>query len=275
MKKFIFIFTLFALFVNAQTHRFIYDHHYNMAAEDSTKMQTYYHLDVNPDKTYFYEHKFFVVDSLQKANKPFGFDGKMTDLLSKDRTTGTVSTITFKGFDTFVLKDQPSQNWKIMTETKMLDNLKLQKAATYWSGRNWTAWFATEIPFHEGPHKFSGLPGLIVELYDDADNFSYKLVRSEKLSENYVVGLYKNEFGNYVEIGYDRYKKLQLEYYKAPLKSLFTVDLDFKKSPLITEDGTMIDSDQKFRDYEIAEKARMRKYNNPIELDRKVNYAEK
>lgn len=277
MRKFILLFLLlFGVVIFGQTHRFIYEYQYRMSAEDTLKTKATYHLDINSDKTYYYERKYYIADSLDRAKQPMYFEGKMTDIFTKNKTSGTVSLITFKGFDAFLLKDNPTQNWKVHKETKTLGNLKLQKATTSWSGRNWEAWFASEIPFQEGPHKFSGLPGLIVELSDDKDNFDFELIRYQAVEETYVMDVwYNNKHVKPIEISYDRYSKMEIEYYKSPLKSLIAQDFDYKKSPLITDEGHKIDTDQKFRDYEVDERARIKKYNNPIELDRKVKYPEK
>ena len=44
-----------------------------------------------------------------------------------------------------------------------------------------TAWFSTDLPFQEYPYRFHGLPGLIVELYDEQNDYHFNLVRSENL----------------------------------------------------------------------------------------------
>ncbi len=72
--------------------------------------------------------------------------------------------------------------WKIDQETKKFNKYTCQKATTTWRGRSYAAWFTEEIPISEGPYKFSGLPGLIVELYDDEKDYHFKLTGFEKLS---------------------------------------------------------------------------------------------
>lgn len=67
----------------------------------------------------------------------------------------------------FVKESIPIMKWKIFkNETKNIGNFKCLKATTSFRGRDYTAWFTTEIPVLFGPWKFNGLPGLILEIYD-------------------------------------------------------------------------------------------------------------
>lgn len=63
----------------------------------------------------------------------------------------------------------PDLKWNIDAETKIISNIKCQKATTKFRGRNYTAWFAPSIPIQDGPWKLHGCPGLILEAYDDTD----------------------------------------------------------------------------------------------------------
>lgn len=58
-------------------------------------------------------------------------------------------------------------DWQITEETKTIGSFKATKATTSFRGRNYTAWFTTEVPVNVGPWKFHGLPGLILEIYDE------------------------------------------------------------------------------------------------------------
>ncbi len=68
----------------------------------------------------------------------------------------------------YLIKDTiPKFKWEILSEIKNFGELKCQKAICKYKGRNYTAWFAISIPYSNGPWKFGGLPGLILEVTDD------------------------------------------------------------------------------------------------------------
>lgn len=68
----------------------------------------------------------------------------------------------------FLIEDQlhPMQ-WKVFPEKKDIKGVLVQKARGVHRGRTYTAWFAPSIPMTNGPWKLGGLPGLILEVYDD------------------------------------------------------------------------------------------------------------
>ncbi|WP_421943442.1 GLPGLI family protein [Pedobacter sp.] len=75
----------------------------------------------------------------------------------------------------------PKLNWKISKDTLSISGIHCQKATAYFKGRNWIAWFATELPFQSGPWKLNGLPGLIVEAYDDKKEVQFLFAGMEKI----------------------------------------------------------------------------------------------
>jgi len=76
--------------------------------------------------------------------------------------------------------------WEITGEKKTIDAFEAIKARTNFRGRSYTAWFTTDIPIDIGPWKFHGLPGLILEVYDDEKGVQFYMSSVEipaKLNE--------------------------------------------------------------------------------------------
>lgn len=94
----------------------------------------------------------------------------------KDYTQNTLS-ITYRTFcfgPTYLyVEDKIPFNWTILSERKKVLTYNCQKATTTFRGRDYIAWFTTEIPISEGPYKFAGLPGLILHIYDTKGEFQY------------------------------------------------------------------------------------------------------
>ena len=48
-------------------------------------------------------------------------------------------------------------------------------------GRNWIAWYTTDIPIQDGPYKFNGLPGLILKINDETGSHSFQFIGIKKI----------------------------------------------------------------------------------------------
>lgn len=101
--------------------------------------------------------------------------------------------------------------WKILAETKSIGDYTVQKATASFRGRDYTAWFTTQIPLPFGPWKLSGLPGIILEAYDT----------------------HKEIYWYFKNIEYPSKKHNLLKPIKAPNNSWMTFD-DFKKFSIET-----------------------------------------
>ena len=76
----------------------------------------------------------------------------------------------------------PKINWKITKDTASFSGVHCQKATTYFKGRNWIAWFAPDLPFQSGPWKLNGLPGLIIDAYDDKGDVKFQFSGIDNLN---------------------------------------------------------------------------------------------
>ncbi len=86
----------------------------------------------------------------------------------------------------------PEINWNIGEERKEIEGIPCRIATTHLYGRDWTAWFAESIPVFEGPWKLTGLPGLIIEAYDNNREHEFELISFSPCSVPII---------NYVEKG--------------------------------------------------------------------------
>lgn len=77
----------------------------------------------------------------------------------------------------------PKIDWKISKDTASFSGLHCQKATARFKGRNWIAWYAPELPFQSGPWKLNGLPGLIVEAYDDKKEVQFLFAGFENVKD--------------------------------------------------------------------------------------------
>jgi len=70
-----------------------------------------------------------------------------------------------------------SFNWKILNDTKKINNILLQKAEMEYLGKSWVAWYDPNNPVTDGPFIFCGLPGLIYNI--SSENYSIELISIE------------------------------------------------------------------------------------------------
>lgn len=70
----------------------------------------------------------------------------------------------------------PLFNWKVLPNKKTIAGYACQQAHTTFGGRMWEAWFTRDIYVSEGPYKFYGLPGLIVQIHDTHNNYVFTLL---------------------------------------------------------------------------------------------------
>ncbi|SIR08341.1 GLPGLI family protein [Pontibacter lucknowensis] len=86
--------------------------------------------------------------------------------ITNRRERTMVSNARFKSNFTY-REEQPRIDWKISSEKRKIGGLEVIKATATFRGRHYTAWYAPDIAVPLGPWKLHGLPGLILEAYDD------------------------------------------------------------------------------------------------------------
>ena len=72
--------------------------------------------------------------------------------------------------------------WELLPEVKKIEDFICHFAKANIEGVVFYAWYTLEIPFSEGPFKFKGLPGLILELHNKNQTIVISATQIEKKS---------------------------------------------------------------------------------------------
>ena len=80
-----------------------------------------------------------------------------------------------------------AQTWTMGDSTREVLGYTCQQATANFRGRHWTAWFATDIPVSDGPWKLGGLPGLILEAYDEGQQHVFTAVGLERVKDEPII----------------------------------------------------------------------------------------
>ncbi|HMU07558.1 MAG TPA: GLPGLI family protein [Kaistella sp.] len=282
MKKYLLFLVFIFGFSKAQNQRFTYEYKF---VSDSTKKENiekeFMVLDVNPKGSKFYSYEKFRADSLvtielerqKNSNSEIisiqnYYKGKIHYTVSKTYPNFETFYLIGMGMDTYKVSDERKAVWKILPVKEKIGEFNTQKAETELFGRKWTAWFATEIPIHDGPYKFHGLPGLIVKLTDKTNSHSFELKAVKKFFENdkpkpaspFVTS-------PEISINQKQYQKMYLELRNDPAKTLREMLSQGGEMKLIGQDGKELNPADEIRKREQKGKEDRAKDNNIIELD--------
>jgi len=76
-----------------------------------------------------------------------------------------------------VEEDLPKIEWEIFNEFQKIGKYNCQKALGSFRGREYEAWFTSEIPVNFGPWKLNGLPGLILRVTESKGKIVFEAVK--------------------------------------------------------------------------------------------------
>ncbi|MGI0106512.1 GLPGLI family protein [Salinimicrobium sp. WS361] len=148
-------------------------------------------------------------------------------------------------------QDLNTIDWEIQPENKEILGFNVQKATGSFAGRNYVAWFTPELPFLDGPYKFSGLPGLILEISDLKNHYHFSLTAFQELA-NPVDNLLN--LNNYKVVSQEELDQFRDDYDRDPIGTMQKAGVKF---------GWSEEDEAKTRK-ELSDK--YKKCNNPIEL---------
>lgn len=94
----------------------------------------------------------------------------------KNYPQASQQTVDCYSLEIFQYQEPMGQAWELAEgDTIVLDHT-CHKAVCRYHGKEWTAYYTTDIPIADGPWKLCGLPGLIMRAYDGAHEFIFNCI---------------------------------------------------------------------------------------------------
>jgi GLPGLI family protein len=188
MKKYLFCLSCLACFyLNAQTLSAGYTINYKVSLRFGAIRNFVGVLNTSTDRADFrFKELIDMPSSVSKEKNVINFELKDTteNVIQTNLRTGELLEITRlppeKNY--YLVQDSVVKiEWKILEETKIVNSHTLSKAIGEFRGRQYTAWFAQDIPCVFGPWKFHGLPGVVFEISDAKREVEFLLTKISSL----------------------------------------------------------------------------------------------
>ena len=185
-----------------------YKHYYKKDTLQNSLREDLWILQIGENISKFYSYYTFQVDSLhgtpegkqkgrEMVNQAISDFTKHKDrdrffnsfphrrggeCIYKNYPQGKITVTDFIGINDYVVyeDDLKNQDWQVTDSLKTILDYNCQQAVCDFRGRHWTVWLTTDIPVSNGPWKLGGLPGLIMEAYDNNYHYHFYIVGIEK-----------------------------------------------------------------------------------------------
>lgn len=145
-------------------------------------------LQVGAKSSRYYSYNRFVTDSLfrdqlkksegnlvEQRHTPDRNPGRQTAQLYKNYPNGKSTTLDQVAMSRFRCEETNEiPQWELHPDTTTIISYSCQKATCHFKGRDYEAWFSSEIPRSEGPWKLQGLPGLILRAQDSQGHYIFE-----------------------------------------------------------------------------------------------------
>jgi len=288
MKNYTLLFLLFSALYSAQIQRFTYEYSF---VKDSTNKEDVKKemmlLDIKNKGSKYYSYDVFVTDSIMNAElekqgsttnimafaKPnSNYKGVIRSKVTKEYPDYKTYLHTSLSSDFYTVEENGKPVWKILPQKEKIGNYTAQKATTNYLGRQWTAWFSTDLPFQDGPYKFYGLPGLIVKLEDKNKGHVMILIGNKTVKE--PENKDQQDVPNEITVNNNQFNKLWKEYVKDPNKvtrqKIASAGVDAQGNStfnFVDASGKKLDANEVMRNNEKRFKENLKKDNNKLDFD--------
>lgn len=144
-------------------------------------------LNVGARRSVFYSYSRYLSDSVARAGRDAGLSidaiaeqlsrlhSSVSYKIYKNYPDGKVTTLDQVAMNRFRCEEtNDAAAWEIVDDTTSILGYHCQKAVCRFRGRDYEAWFTSEIPRSEGPWKLYGLPGLILKAADSQRHYVFE-----------------------------------------------------------------------------------------------------
>lgn len=194
-------------------------------------------LQIGPDGlSKFSSYKNLTVDSIlmrssQEQIVDAAVEGKLSNgefmTIYKNYPSGTLTHTEKICQDWFRYEeDMPSFDWELTDSVTNVLGYECHGARCRFRGREWTAYYAEDIPLSEGPWKLHGLPGLIMKATDEKGHYTFECIGIKSKADRPIT-IYKVPFNNVKRSDYydtrHRYEVNPYAYFEATTGGSITV----------------------------------------------------
>lgn len=126
----------------------------------------------------------------------------------------------------------PKLDWVILDRDTTILGYPCHTARTEYAGRKYIAWYTEDIPIPYGPHKFSGLPGLILTIQDTEREIYFEMIGIERV--DYTDPIY-SKVRKVVKISPKELARIIINYHQNPgvaLKEMAGTRIKIKQEDL-------------------------------------------
>jgi len=109
-------------------------------------------------------------------------------------------------------ESQPEFKWQLHNESKKILGYQCKKATVKYRGREFIAWYTTEVPINNGPYVFEGLPGLILELEDSQNKYHFTAIGIDKKPKD----IYLRNDKEILKISRAKFREVEKTYHDNP-----------------------------------------------------------
>lgn len=123
-------------------------------------------------------------------------------------------------------EDMPGFDWELTDSVTTVLGYSCKSARCVFRGREWTAFYAEDIPLADGPWKLHGLPGLILKASDKSGHYTFECIGIKSKADRPIT-IYNVPFNNTDRKGYydvkHRYEVNPYAYFEATTGGHITV----------------------------------------------------